>query len=267
MTYVRPLLLLLLFGAVSWFEFAQPRTAHALFIHALDSFDHRPAHKVLILGNSRTFYHEMPDMIRGMADSAGDPQRYDITTEAEPGASLETLWVDPKVRDLVREHWDDVIVQGESRAQSSDEQASSFQTYGARLIEAARPTAPAVRLVVNWNYDARLWDDGDPDGSGRNAYYTAVQSASQSLSERTGAKLANIGQLWAQTQRSFPKMTLTEDGNHPTLAGSYLFALLLYGDLSKRDVGQVSYVPSGLDVGVAASLRQEVREYEEAKAD
>jgi len=44
------------------------------------------------------------------------------------------------------------------------------------------------------------------------------------------------------------------------VAGSYLFALALYGDLSDRDVGAVTYVPSGLDPAVAVKLRQTVRD-------
>ena len=254
--------LLLVVGGAIWFEFGQPFTAHALVRRMRDSFDHRPGRRVLILGNSRTFYHDMPDMVRDMADSAGDLQRYDITVDAQPGASLETLWSDPQVRGLLAQRWSDVIVQGESRAESSDAQADSFQDYGARLIDAVRPTTGAPWLVVNWNYDARLWEGGDPDGTGREAYYQSIQSAAKAFSDRTGARLANIGRLWADVARAHPEIVMTEDGNHPSIAGSYLFALLLYGDLSKRDVGAVTYAPAGLDVKTATELRSAVAEYE-----
>ena len=204
----------------------------------------------------------MPDMIRTIADSAADPQCYDIIVDAQPGASLESLWNDQEVRRLLGRRWDDVIVQGESRAQSSDAQAQSFQAYGTRLLSTARLTAVAPRLVVNWNYEARLWDGTDPDGSGRNAYYTSIQAASKTLSERTGARLSNIGHLWAEIETEYPDIVLTEDGNHPTLAGSYLFALMLYGDLSKRDVGLVTYLPAGLDLATAIKIREAVKDYE-----
>jgi hypothetical protein len=64
---------------LGWFQFAQPLTAKALLTRAEDNFDGWPARTILILGNSRTFYHDMPDMVRAIADSAHDSQKLEIT--------------------------------------------------------------------------------------------------------------------------------------------------------------------------------------------
>lgn len=200
----------------------------------------------------------MPDMVRDMTDSAGDRQRYDITMDAQPGGSLESLWNDPRARSLLGERWDDVVVQGESRAETTEEQARSFRAFGQYLLSAARQASTTSWLVVNWNYDAQLWDDGDPTGEGREAYFRSVQSASASLADASGARLLNIGRLWGRMAGDHHEIALTEDGNHPTLAGSYLFALLIYADLSKGDPGLVTYVPAGLDAKIASVLRQAV---------
>jgi len=252
---------LLLIG-LSWFQFGQPLTAKAMAQRIGDRFDSRPARRILILGNSRTYYHDMPDMIRAMADSAYDPQKYQITVEALPGASFESLWGTPETQSLLRERWDDAILQSESRAEATEPFRQSFQTYGRRLATAVRLTSGAPRLVVNWNYGAELFDDGDPDGSGQAAYYAAIQSATARLAEQTGASMVNVGKLWAAVSSSKPQIRLTEDGNHPTLAGSYLFAMLLYADLSHRDVGMVTYVPAGLPPDTAATLRQAARDFQ-----
>ena len=252
--------LALLLCALGWFQFGQPLTARALLTRAEDSFDSRPARAILILGNSRTSFNDMPDMVRAMADSAHDPQKLEITLDAPGGASFEILWNDGATQRLLKQHWDDVILQGESRAQSSDDLAHSFQTYGADLIDAVHPASGHARLVVNWAYASSAWSDGDPDGSGRAELKREIRAATAALGERTGAHLVDVAELWSAVERDHPEIALTVDGNHPSLAGSYLFALALYGDLSGRDVGSVTYAPSGLDPSVVARLRQEVRD-------
>jgi hypothetical protein len=202
----------------------------------------------------------MPDMVRAMADSAHDPQKLEITLDAPGGGSFEILWNDGVTQGLLKQRWDDVILQGESRAQSSDDLARSFQTYGGDLILAAHPVSGHARLVVNWAYASSLWSDGDPDGAGRAELKLEIRAATASLGERTGAHLVDVAAIWSAVERDHPEIGLTEDGNHPSLAGSYLFALALYGDLSGREMGSVTYVPSGLDPSVAAKLRQEVRD-------
>lgn len=262
MRILRPLYLVLLLSGLAWFQFGQPLSARALAQRAEDIFDHRPARRILILGNSRTFYHDMPDMIRAMADSANDPQKYEITVEALPGGSFESLWGDPHTRSLLGERWDDAILQSESRAQATDALDQSFLTYGEHLARAVRLTSGVPRLVVNWNYGPELFDGGDPDGSGRAAYYAAIQSGTELLGNKTGAKLVNIGQLWGQVANAYPQIRLTEDGNHPTPAGSYLFALLLYADLSHRDVGLVTYAPMGVDPASVTKLREAAQAFQ-----
>jgi hypothetical protein len=81
------------------------------------------------------YYNHMPEMVRKLADSAGVTQKYQITMRALPGASLEVLWKDAEVQRLLNgEHWDDIIIQGETRARTSETNLASFQEYGARLI-------------------------------------------------------------------------------------------------------------------------------------
>ena len=260
MRWIRPFSLVALLAALCWFEFAQPLTAAEFAQRTRDTFDSRPARRILILGNSRTYYNGMPAMIRAMADSAKDPNLYEITVEALPGASFESLWGTPEAQTLLHERWDDAILQSESRAQGTEALKTSFLTYGPKLIGAIRLTSGAPRLVVNWNYSTELFDNGDPDGSGRAAYDRAIQDGTRLLGDRTGARLVNVGRLWSITRTDHPTIALTSDGNHPSLAGSYLFALALYADLSHADVGRVTYIPSGLDTATATTLRQVVQD-------
>ncbi|TFI57490.1 hypothetical protein E2493_14885 [Sphingomonas parva] len=52
--------------------------------------------------------------------------------------------------------------------------------------------------------------------------------------------------------------SLYREGNHPSLAGSYAAALVVYACLSKGDVDAVRWVPRGLGGEHAALLRARV---------
>lgn len=70
------------------------------------------------------------------------------------------------------------------------------------------------------------------------------------------SKLAPIGNAWAAVRRRHSGIELFQpDGYHPTLAGSYLSALVLYEAIYGRSPAEVTFVPPGLDPGWAESLR------------
>ena len=81
----RILLLALVLAAPLWFMVAQDGSAAALSQRTVDLLDSRPARSILIVGNSRTYYNDMPAMIREIADSAGSPAKFQIETSAKPG--------------------------------------------------------------------------------------------------------------------------------------------------------------------------------------
>jgi hypothetical protein len=111
--------------------------------------------------------------------------------------------------------------------------------------------------VVNWDYDPKIYQ-GNGAEEARAEHRHDIVEYHELLAGRTGARLINVERLWERVRLANPAMQLTEDGNHPTVTGSYLYALALYAALSGRPVAQVSYAPSDLSPGDAAVLRQAV---------
>ena len=62
------------------------------FVQSDFGLDRRPIKTILLIGNSRTYYHDMPAMVSRISASARLPYRLTITTLAWPGASLEENW-------------------------------------------------------------------------------------------------------------------------------------------------------------------------------
>ncbi|MDQ0324580.1 hypothetical protein J2R99_000429 [Rhodopseudomonas julia] len=251
--------LVLAIVAVSWFQFFQPLGFDELSQRLEDRFDDRPAREILLLGNSRTYANHMPRMLRQIADSADSPEKYQIRQQTPPGASLEILWNDTYAQSLLEHVWDDAIVQAESRAFSSEAQTTSFMTYGGKLLRAIKVKEGSPGLVVNWAYDpteAYLFSEAD-----RDYYQRQIDMGHRRLARLSGAHLIWLDDVWNEVRRQHPDIAMTRDGNHPTLAASYLYALVLYRSLSGGDIARVTFVPDGLSSETAAIMSSAVARY------
>jgi hypothetical protein len=224
-----------------------------------DRFDSRPVHAVLILGNSRTYYHDMPAMLRRMADSDHARERYDIVTRTQPGGTLEWSLKDPTTQQLLKEPWREVIIQAESNAQSRDYAEQLFFDFGRRLISEVEYNGAKPVLIVNWVYGEELFSSDTPGM--RSWLYDKIQNDYADLSRQTGAQLVNVGRVWEFVRAAASDLPLYEDGNHPTVQGSYLSALMLYAYVSGRDGSEVTYVPKDMSAEQAATIKRVVREW------
>src|SRR5579859_807337 len=227
---------------------------------AVDLFDKRPTKTILILGNSRVFFNNMPRMLREAADSAGSPVRYAITSRTLPGARFVELWDDASVQRLLKRSWDQVILQAESGAQTSAVASADFEAYGEKLVSAAAATGSPVALIVNWPYAESFYADLPPDTRGR--HVVAIEASHRALAARTGASLIETCQVWEELHAADRALELTiPDGNHPTRAGTYLSALMVYGFLAEDRLSRVAFRPGGVDEGTAREIRNLVAQH------
>lgn len=239
-----------------WFQFGQDGSAFAVSQRAADLFEQRPTTTLLIVGNSRTFYNDMPSMLRRLANSRDSRSTIEVETATAPGASFQDHWSDSKTKRLLAAGWDEVILQGESRAQSSREQNELFQSYGEKLATIAQVNGGRPTLLANWPYDPEHFRDYP--AYDRPQQLAWVHHIHYRLARDAQTKLLNLADLWETVRTDHPELKLTVDGNHPSLAGSYLYALAVYTFVTNEPVGRLSYAPDGLAPADAATLRTEV---------
>ena len=248
-------------AAMLWFHFGQDSSAAAMTQRTADLFDSRPARSILIVGNSRTYQNDMPAMLRKIADSAGSPTKFEIETSAYGAATFKTHWeVKQRSKRLLGEGWDDVILQPESGAQAWQQGNDEFLSYGPKLAAEAKLSAGRPLLVVGWPYDSKVYEEKSYAESGfsRSEHLQLIREMHAKLASNANLSRINVTGPWETVRQSHPSIKLTSDGNHPTVAGTYLYALAVYAQLSNGPVAQVSHVPDGLSSDDAKLLRDAV---------
>lgn len=221
-----------------------------------DWLDGRPVQRLLFLGHSYTYYNDMPAMVAKMADSADSPVRYDITMSAFPNATLEDHWHNRKTRQLLAQGgWHRVIVQPEGGLRLQ-EPTSSMQVYGIKLLAGAGAEPPIV--VIN-HVPTEAFNERHYSLT-RSELASIGQENIRDLATAAGAEVIDVATIWDQVlAENLPFSLYKDDGNHPSLEGSYLIGLAIYGRLSGADVNKVTYVPWGMSGENAEFLRNKVQ--------
>ena len=220
-----------------------------------DWLDRRPVQRILYLGDSYTYYNDLPAMVAEMADSAGSDVRFDITMRAFPNAKLEDHWNNETTRSLLAQgDWDRVMVQPESYFQELEGDHSHFR-LGSRLFEAAGRAQRAI--VVSWTASEDAYQNRPMT---RAEHFQNIETNHRGLASRTGAGLIDVARVWRDVEaEALPFSLYQRDGNHPSLEGSYLAGLVIYAQLAQRDVQDVTYVPWRMRGEDAALLRERVQ--------
>lgn len=252
--------LTLALAVMLWFNFGQDSSAAAMVQRSADLLDSRPARSILIVGNSRTYFNDMPSMLRAIADSAGNPAKFQVEMSAYGAATFKTHWDKPRTRGLLDDGWDDVILQPESGAQAWQQGNDEFLSYGPKLAAAAKLSSGRPQLIVGWPYDPKVYEEPwyEEAEFGRSEHLRLIREMHAKLASNADMDRINVAGPWERIRASHPSIKLTTDGNHPSVAGTYLYALAVYAQLSNGPVAGVGYVPDGLSADDARALREAV---------
>lgn len=221
-----------------------------------DWLDRRPVQRILFLGHSLTYYNDMPAMVGKMADSADSPIRYDITMSAFPNAGLDNHWNNRRTRELLAQGgWDRVISQPE-RVYNPEGPDGRMYFYANKLLAGTGKGTPAIiisQLPSESYYRQEKWTTSrSEDGE-------IVRANLRRLAIATGADVIDVASVWERVRMEELPFSLYKDGNHPTLEGSYLAALVIYANLSNSSPDRVTYVPRGMSSDDAELLRTKVQ--------
>jgi hypothetical protein len=196
----------------------------------------RPGLRVLFVGNSTTYYNDMPGLVQKLAVGDKGARPLFAVYYTAPGWSLRSASRDRGLSDFLEEiRWDAVVLQehGERASASLDRQRRETIPFARNLYD--RATASGARTIVFMNWYARSYSD---------------------LASQLGVPVAPVSVAWVEALRRRPDLNLLgSDGRHPNHAGSYLFACVFYATLTGRDPSRSSFT-AGLDERDARFLQR-----------
>jgi hypothetical protein len=212
---------------------------------------HRATCAVLFAGNSLTFVNDLPHTFERLAASGG---RDVVAVQAASGG--ETLAQHVSTLDVavpLRERVFNVVVLQEQTAHAAlpDLRAESTLPAARTLVAAARAEPAQPILFSSWAWTYGVASRGI-DGA---AMQQGIADGYRELAEELGVRLAPVGAAWmTATAEAASGPLWQEDGNHPTVAGTYLAACVFYATIFGADPRGLAF-HDGLDAATAARLQ------------
>lgn len=173
--------------------------------------------RALFIGNSYLYAQDIPGIVQALADSAGGDQ-IAVGTVAYPDAALSDHLRSgaalPSIRSvswewvILQQGPSSVLVNRDSLRQSTAEFAAEIESIGAR---------PA--LFSAW-----------PSSSRRQDFPAAIESY-RLAAEDVGGLFLPVAGAWLEAWERDPDVILYADAVHPSVAGAYLAALVIYARL------------------------------------
>lgn len=171
-------------------------------------------HRVLFVGNSLTYYNELPFVVERLAALNGESLLASSVTA--PGWSLEDHWADGTAADsIATRHFTLVVLQqGPSALESS---RVLLRDFARRFDTVIRERGATSALYAVWPSSDRAFD------------FDRVHESYSLAATDVGGTLFPVGEGWRAAWRIQPDLRLwSPDGLHPTAAATYLAALVMH---------------------------------------
>jgi lysophospholipase L1-like esterase len=179
---------------------------------------------ILFIGNSFTYYHNMPDLVAAKLEQAGGPHQVESLTK---GGWFLSRFADPQdaYGAMLREnycgrHWDILVLQDQSF-----NPVAHFEDFldGARKLQ--RLLKPEKLLLYQtWAYEDGT-DKLNQTGLSYEQMHRALKQAYDSAAAELGGKVVPVGDCFADYRLKYPEINLyMPDHYHPSAEGSNLAA-------------------------------------------
>ncbi|HEX4525082.1 MAG TPA: SGNH/GDSL hydrolase family protein [Casimicrobiaceae bacterium] len=209
-----------------------------------------PPARILFIGNSYTSRNQLPRLLADLAAAAEHPTRVEFDLIFAGGASLKRHWNAGIARErLAKQPWNYVVLQEQSTlpVKNPGRYHENVRLFAPEIARRGAKTA----LYLTWSRQQA------PETQDR------ITRAVEEIAAEIDALVVPVGPAWQTVMARHADVTLyTDDGSHPTAAGSYLAACLflarLFGETPR---GFSVSDPLRLDRDIAAALHAVASEY------
>jgi hypothetical protein len=196
-----------------------------------------PPPRVLFIGNSLTASNNLPQLVEAMSEAVGSPLHCESI--AFGGFSLEDHWNRREApgmnnqgsarRAIARGGWSTVVLQQGPSA--LPESRVLLVEYTRRFDAEIRRAGARTALYMVWPTSDRRFD------------FDGVKASYEAAAKAVGGLFLPAGEAWRRAWQLNDRLALySADGLHPTVAGSYLAALVITRELTGRPIDNVAPV-------------------------
>ncbi len=213
--------------------------------------------KVLFIGNSFTFYNDLPSLFASVANSVGANVTVDSVTASSYNLSSfadETDTYGKQVAEKLASNQYDVIILQEQSTRPINNYNLFLQ--GATTLKEKIDSTQAdcdIYLYQTWGYPDAVTGSGNfADISTMEA---ALRTAYENCVSAIGATVVYVGEAFTYVYNNYTSINLyNEDNSHPSYEGSYLAACVFAATITGCDPMSITYIGS-LEQSVAEILQ------------
>lgn len=167
----------------------------------------------------------MPSIVGKMAKSKG--LSVNIESDALSGHTFKMHFNRPELfKHIADKKWDYVILQGFSRELAHDNEHIERETipYLEKIIDAVKSNSPSTKMFFyqTWGYNNGYPHREEIDTFDKMS--TSIQAGYEYLSKKFDIEIIPVGIVWGKVRKSLGDKLYQEDGEHPSVFGSYTVA-------------------------------------------
>lgn len=231
---------------------------------AISSHANGDSIRVLFIGNSYTYYHDLPKKVQELGSSIAQDHKMLIAYKAitPGGCTLKRHFESKEVHDAIKKGvWDYVVLQEQSTAPSMPTELVAKTTYrdAHSLDSLIKKYNPRARVIFYMTWGHKNGSQGAHDGYPLVSTYEGMQqrliTSYLEMAYQNDAWCAPVGMAWLKVRRERPYLRLYwPDGSHPSIVGTYLAANVIFSVILQKPYQ--STFDSGLDSSVAEYIQQ-----------
>ena len=219
--------------------------------------------RVLFIGNSLTYYWELPLQVEALATDLGAVPKVETDEATFPGASL-LYHLSPEYSGTLESvktgGFNFVVIQGYRDPFQDPEKFIKNALALAKVVKAA---GAEVVFYEIWAYDPKgiqvkaeklyekQWSGGNPE-----EMQARIREAYIRATLEVNGRMARVGDAWERVLTEHPEIELFgSDGVHPSESGSYLTACVFVNVLTNLDPRDAKWRPEGVSKKEGIVLR------------
>ena len=182
------------------------------------------SYSVLFIGNSYTYFNSMPEMFKSMVENEFPDYLVKVGFIGGGGATLKDHWeIGEALQEIKYGRWNYVVLQGQSMLGSDNladpDSPKEFYKYSRKLDAEIKKSGAKTVFFMTW---ARK------NLPQQQKYIT---KAYETIGKKLEDIVAPVGEAWEKFRELSAAELYMPGGSHPTITGSYLCALTLFGSI------------------------------------